>query len=143
MTRRLSSPSTRRGNGIKDIHSSGKEGSMKKRVWLLILLAWLMTSKLVMAADTPAGVDAPPIAPPPPDIVTLKDGSVIYGEVIGMEGGILLIKTDAAADKTVKLNWANGGKLAINHTIPFHLREGSVLIGTATDGPHGTLNEIG
>jgi putative salt-induced outer membrane protein YdiY len=113
---------------------------MKKRVWLLILLAWLMTSKLVMAADTPAGVDAPPIAPPPPDIVTLKDGSVIYGEVIGMEGGVLLIKTDAAADKTVKLNWANVGKLVINHPIPFHLKEGSVLIGTATDGPNGTLN---
>ena len=68
---------------------------MKKRVWLLILLACVMTPSLVMAADAPVVVDAPPIAPAPPDIVTLKDGSVIYGEVVGMEGGILLIKTDA------------------------------------------------
>jgi hypothetical protein len=58
-------------------------------------------------------------------MVTLKDGSVIYGEVIEMSGGVLLIKTDAAADKTVKLNWANVEKLAINHPLPFHLKEGS------------------
>jgi putative salt-induced outer membrane protein YdiY len=113
---------------------------MKKRFWLLIFMACLMTPGLVMAADTPPVVDAPPAAPAPLDMVTLKDGSVIYGEVIEMSGGVLLIKTDAAADKTVKLNWANVDKLAINHPLPFHLKEGSVLIGTATEGPNGTLN---
>ena len=113
---------------------------MKKGFWLLILLACLMAPRLVMAADASAVVDAPPAAPAPLDMVTLKDGSVIYGEVIEMSGGVLLIKTDAAADKTVKLNWANVEKLAINHPLPFHLREGSVLIGTATKGPNGTLN---
>jgi putative salt-induced outer membrane protein YdiY len=113
---------------------------MKKRFWLLILMACLMTPRLVMAADTLPVVDAPPVAPAPLDMVTLKDGSVIYGEVIEMSGGVLLIKTDAAADKTVKLNWANVEKLTINHPLPFHLKEGSVLIGTATEGPNGTLN---
>ena len=113
---------------------------MKKGFWLLILLACLMAPRLVMAADASAVVDALPAAPAPLDMVTLKDGSVIYGEVIEMSGGVLLIKTDAAADKTVKLNWANVEKLAINHPLPFHLREGSVLIGTATKGPNGTLN---
>ena len=113
---------------------------MKKGFWLLILLACLMTPRLVAAADAPAVVDVPPVAPAPLDMVTLKDGSVLYGEVIEMSGGVLLIKTDAAADKTVKLKWANVEKLAINHPIPFHLKEGSVLIGTATEGPNGTLN---
>jgi len=122
-----------------DIYSSGKEGSMKKGFWLLILLACLMAPRLVMAADASAVVDAPPVAPAPLDMVTLKDGSVIYGEVIEMSGGVLLIKTDAAADKTVKLNWANVEKLAIHHPLPFHLKEGSVLIGTATEGPNGTI----
>jgi len=112
---------------------------MKKRFWLLILMACLMTPRFVMAADTPPVVDGPPAAPAPLDMVTLKDGSVIYGEVIEMSGGVLLIKTDAAADKTVKLNWANVEKLAINHPLPFHLKEGSVLIGTATEGPNGTI----
>ena len=113
---------------------------MKKGFWLLILLACLMTPRLVAAADAPAVVDVPPVAPAPLDMVTLKDGSVLYGEVIEMSGGVLLIKTDAAADKTVKLKWANVEKLAINHPIPFHLKEGSVLIGTATEGPNGILN---
>ena len=113
---------------------------MKKMFWLLILMACLMTRGLVMAADIPPVVDTPPAAPTPLDMVTLKDGSVIYGEVIEMSGGVLLIKTDAAADKTVKINWANVETLAINHPLPFHLKEGSVLIGTATAGPNGTLN---
>lgn len=56
--------------------------------------------------------------------MTLKDGGVLYGEVIEMSGGVLTIKTAAAADNTVKINWANVSKLAINHPIPFHLKDG-------------------
>ena len=111
---------------------------MKKGFWLLILLACLMTPRLVIAADAPAVVDAP--APPPPDMVTLKDGSVIYGEVVEMSGGVLMIKTAAAEGDIIKIKWANVEKLAINHPIPFHLKEGTVLIGTATEGPNGTIN---
>ena len=59
---------------------------MKKGFWLLILLVCLMTPRLVAAADAPAVVDAP-VAPTPLDMVTLKDGSVLYGEIIGMSDG--------------------------------------------------------
>ncbi len=107
---------------------------MKKGFWLVILLACLMTPRLVAAADAPAIEDAP-AAPTPLDVVTLKDGSVLYGEVVEMADGVLYIKTPAAADNLVKIKWANVEKLAINHPIPFHLKEGSVLIGTATGGP--------
>ena len=62
---------------------------MKKGFWLLILLACLMTPRLVLAADAPAVVDVPPVAPAPLDMVTLKDGSVIYGEVVEMSDGVL------------------------------------------------------
>lgn len=113
---------------------------MKKGFWLLILLASLMTPRLVAAADTPAVVDVLPPAPTPLDVVTLKDGGVLYGEVIEMSGGVLSIKTAAAADNIVKITWASVSKLAINHPIPFHLKEGTVLIGTATEGPNGTIN---
>jgi putative salt-induced outer membrane protein YdiY len=127
------------GDGIMDIHSSGKDGSMKKWFWFLILLACVMTPRLVAAADAPAMGEAP-VAPAPLDVVTLKDGGVLYGEVIEMSDGVLYIKTEAAADNIVKIKWANVEKLAINHPIPFHLKEGSVLIGTATEGPNGTIN---
>ena len=113
---------------------------MKNGFWLLALLACVMTPKLVAAADTPAVVDVPSPAPAPLDVITLKDGGVLYGEVIEMSGGVLYIKTAAAADNIVKINWANVSKLAINHPIPFHLKEGTVLIGTATEGPNGTIN---
>ncbi|HEX7093955.1 MAG TPA: DUF481 domain-containing protein [Nitrospiraceae bacterium] len=112
---------------------------MKKGFWLVMLLACLMTPRLVAAADDPAIGDAP-VAPTPLDVVTLKDGSVLYGEVVEMADGVLYIKTAAAADNLVKIKWANVSKLAINHPIPFHLKEGSVLIGTATEGPNGTIN---
>src|SRR5712692_9072504 len=127
-------------DGIVGIHSSGKEGSMKKGFRLIVLLTCLIAPRLVAAADAPAVVDVPPSAPAPLDVVTLKDGGVLYGEVIEMSGGVLLIKTAAAADNIVKINWASVSKLAINHPIPIHLKEGTVLIGTATEGPDGTIN---
>lgn len=122
------------------IHSSGMEGSMKKGFRLMVLLTCLISPSLVTAADAPAVVDVPPPAPTPLDVVTLKDGGVLYGEIIEMSGGVLYIKTAAAADNIVKIKWANVSKLAINHPIPFHLKEGTVLTGTATEGPNGTIN---
>lgn len=113
---------------------------MKKGFWLLVVLACLMTPILVRAADAPMVGDVPPPAPAPLDIVTLKDGSILYGEVIGMEDGILHLKTPASPDNLVKVKWESVAKLAVNHPIPFHLKEGSVLIGTATEGPNGMIN---
>ena len=49
---------------------------MKKRFLFLVLLACLMTPRLVAAADAPAMGDAP-VAPVPFDMVTLKDGGVL------------------------------------------------------------------
>ena len=112
---------------------------MKKGFWFVVLLACLMTPRLVTAADAPAIEDAS-VAPAPLDVVTLKDGSVLYGEVVEMADGVLYIKTAVAADNLVKIKWANVEKLTINHPIPFHLKEGSVLIGKATEGPNGTIN---
>ena len=76
---------------------------MKKGFWFIVLLTCLITPQLVVAADAPAVVDVPPPAPAPLDIVTLKDGSILYGEVIGMEGGILHLKTPASPDTQVKV----------------------------------------
>jgi putative salt-induced outer membrane protein YdiY len=116
------------------------EGSMKKGFCFFVLLTCLIAPQLVAAADAPAVADTP-ATPAPPDEITLKDGGgVLYGEVVEMSDGVLYIKTAAAADNIVKIKWANVEKLAINHPIPFHLKEGSVLIGTATEGPNGTIN---
>ena len=81
-----------------------------------------------------------PAAPTASDVVTLKNGSIIYGEVIEMVGGVLQIKTAASPDNLLKVNWNDVATLSVNHPIPFHLKEGSVIMGTATAGPNGTLN---
>ena len=71
-------------------------------------------------------------APAPLDIVTLKDGSVIYGEVLEMAGGILFLKNPSSPDNMIKLKWEDVTQLSVNHPIPFHLKEGTILNGTAT-----------
>lgn len=76
----------------------------------------------------------------PLDVVTLKDGSNIYGEVIEMAGGVLVMKTPSSPDNVIKVKWSDVAKLAVNHPIPFHLKEGSILVGTATSGSDGNLN---
>ncbi len=72
------------------------------------------------------------------DIVTLKDGSVIYGEVVEMEKGILQVKNPSAGD-LIKVKWSEVRTVNISHPIPFHLKEGSILIGTVEDSEPGML----
>ena len=90
------------------------------------------------AVDASAVADAPPPAPVPLDVVTLKDGSVIYGEVVEMSGGLLQIKNPAAGD-IIKVKWAEVSTLKVSHPIPFHLKEGTVLIGTVEDSEPGMM----
>ena len=102
------------------------------RIVLLLILIGGPTTQA--AAEEPA-----PPAPAPVDVVTLKDGSVIYGEVLEMAGGILFLKNPSVSDNMIKLKWEDVSKLNITHPIPFHLKEGTILNGTATPGPDGVL----
>ena len=106
---------------------------MRTRCWILLMVFMFMTGLTAHAAEEA------PAAAAPIDTVTLKDGSVIYGEVLEMEGGILFLKNPANPDNLIKLKWDNVAKLAVTHPIPFHLKEGTVLNGTATAGPDGVL----
>ncbi len=103
---------------------------MKSSVLAFTLLSFFVLLSPVCAAD----------APPPAsvDVVTLKDGSIIYGEIIDMEGGMLHLKSSAAGD-VIKLKWAEVSKLKVTHPIPFHLKEGTILVGTVEEGEPGTM----
>lgn len=107
---------------------------MKPFILLFMVLA-LGTMATSAFAD-----DAAPATTPTPilDVVTLKDGSIIYGEVIEMSGGLLQIKNSLAGD-IIKLKWAEVSKLAVSHPVPVHLKEGTVLVGTAEEGEPGTM----
>lgn len=104
-----------------------------KRLMIVLLMA------ILVMAVSETGRSEEPGAPPPLDIVTLKDGSQIYGEVIELVDGELKVKTSFGVGDIVAIKWDSVAKLAINHPIPFHLKEGTVLMGTAQEGTPGTL----
>ncbi len=104
-----------------------------KPLMLLVAVLALGTMATSVCAD-----DGAPATTPNLDVVTLKDGSIIYGEVVEMSGGILQIKNALAGD-IIKLKWAEVSKLSVSHTIPFHLKEGTILNGTVEEGEPGTM----
>ncbi len=107
---------------------------MKRFIALLIVYILLVAIHPAFAIDEPV-----PASPPVSDVVTLKDGSVIHGEVVEMVDGVLVIKSALAAD-LIKIKWAEVSKLAVSHPIPFHLKEGTVLVGTAEESEPGSMN---
>jgi putative salt-induced outer membrane protein YdiY len=104
-------------------------------VGVIVLWCLTATASVVFSAD-----DAATMAQPAPveDVVTLKDGSVIRGEVVEMTGGLLVIKNALAAD-LIKVKWSEVSKIAVSHPIPFHLKEGTILNGTVEEGDSGTM----
>lgn len=114
---------------------------MEPRIGFVVLTAVLSLMTLT-SADSVSAADesftAPPTTAPALDVVTLKDGSVIYGEVVEMTGGVLQIKNALASD-VIKVKWAEVSKLAVSHPLPFHFKEGTVLVGTVEEGEPGML----
>ena len=100
-----------------------------KRSVVLVAILGLFTMVSFTFADDGTNPTTPTHAL---DVVTLKDGSVIYGEVIEMTGGLLHIKNSMVND-IIKVKWEAVSKLAVSHPTPFHLKDGTVLIGTVEE----------
>lgn len=105
-----------------------------------VLSIALVTASLVAAepATTPDASTGPAAL----DSVTLKDGTVIYGQVLGMIADELHIKTNfgpTAGSDIVKVMWPNVAKLSVNRPIPFSLKEGTTVVGTAQPGEAGQM----
>lgn len=94
---------------------------------------------LFVAGPAQAQQTPPPETPAPMDVVTLKDGSVIHGEVTEMSDGELKIKTTFGVGDFMTVKWDTVAKLSVNHPIPFHLKEGTILMATVQEGPEGAL----
>lgn len=107
-----------------------QEVGMFKAPVVIIIGLLLVTAGPVMAGEAPFA---------PSDIVTLKNGSIMYGEVVEMSAGELYVKTAFSVDEIVKVKWADVSKLAVNHPLPIHMKDGTVIIGTVTEGPPGSV----
>ena len=72
--------------------------------------------------------------------VTLKDGSLVYGEVVSMTDGTLTVKTTFGKDAFIKIKWEEVTQLLVDTPLPFQLKEGTTLKGKAVEGPSGSLH---
>ena len=105
---------------------------MNCRLLIMTVLSFCLLSPVFADAQAPEA----PVGPV--DMVTLKDGSVIYGEVLAMEAGLLIIKNPSAGE-LIKIKWAEVSSLKVTHPIPFQLKEGTVITGTVEEGEPGFL----
>ncbi len=107
---------------------------------ILFAIAFLLGMTGLTYAEDPSQSAASAPVSSTLDMVTLKDGSVVYGRVLGMVADELHIKTAfGAGDDIVKIMWPNVAKLVVNRPVPFNLKEGTVIVGTAQAGEPGTL----
>jgi putative salt-induced outer membrane protein YdiY len=125
---------------VKKLRTYSLEGCVKTLVLALVLIGCLCIPGLIDAAESSSTVPSSAATTTPPlDVVTLKDGSVIYGEIVDMMDGELFIKTTFGVGDIVKVKWDSVAKLTVSHPLPFHLKEGTVLVGTAEEGEDGTM----
>jgi putative salt-induced outer membrane protein YdiY len=73
------------------------------------------------------------------DVVTLKDGSIIHGEVVEMTEGKLRLKTTFGAEEILAIKWADVAQLTTSRPLPFHLKDGTMLMGTVQGVEQGRI----
>jgi putative salt-induced outer membrane protein YdiY len=71
------------------------------------------------------------------DEVLLKDGSRVVGEVQSLVDGKLKVKTAFA--KEIEIAWPEVAGLTTEKTLPFVLKDGSIIMGRAAGGAAGNL----
>ena len=82
--------------------------------------------------------DATPTEPPPPpDVLTLGDGSKVVGQIVGMEGGELQIET--AFGGSINVKWEEIKTIESPNTQTLILSDGSSLVGTLGSDAQGNL----
>ena len=71
--------------------------------------------------------------------ITMKDGSIIHGDVVDMVGGTLQVKALFGAGDPFQLKWEEVANLATSQAITLTLTEGVTLQGTAQKGEPGVI----
>ena len=71
------------------------------------------------------------------DRITLKDGSVIHGEVLSLLDGKLQVKTDFSGTLTIEMEKI--ARLAVSRVLPFELEDGAKHAATASSPADGQL----
>jgi len=73
------------------------------------------------------------------DVVTLKNGSTVYGEILDMIQGKVRVKTSFGTEETISIKWAEVAQITTDHPLPVRLQDGTVLVGTLVESEKGML----
>lgn len=73
------------------------------------------------------------------DVVELKSRGFLRGEIVGMEGGVLVIKTDFGPDQITRVNWQEISSIRTSGQHDFVLEDGSLLRGKVLRTEDGQL----
>jgi putative salt-induced outer membrane protein YdiY len=96
----------------------------------ILVMVWSMVLWTAGAAIAADGLD----------VVTMKDGSIIYGEIVDLNAGTLRIKTGfGGGDGMVAVKWADVTQLTLGKGGSFTTKEGTIIQGQALPGKPGTL----
>jgi putative salt-induced outer membrane protein YdiY len=73
------------------------------------------------------------------DEVTLKDGSRIVGEVVGMKDGVLIVKPAFSATQSLEIGWGDVTDLKLSKPLPFQLEDGTQVVGVPEGIREGSI----
>ena len=73
------------------------------------------------------------------DKVTLKDGSRIVGEVVGMKDGVLIVKPAFSAQQELNIGWGDVTELELSKPLPFQLEDGTQVVGVPEGIREGSI----
>jgi len=73
------------------------------------------------------------------DEVTLKDGSRIVGEVVGMKDGVLIVKPAFSATQSLDIGWGDVTDLKLSKPLPFQLEDGTQVVGVPEGIREGSI----
>lgn len=86
-----------------------------------------------VSAQEPPASDA---APKPTDVVTLKNGDRVTGELVKMTGGKVVVKTDWAGDVTV--DYEDVATMECSRSLPVEFKTGEIITGRLEKRADGT-----
>lgn len=102
----------------------------------IVLAAALVSTWAVSGGPTLAQTAETEEAPKPTDVVTLKNGDRVTGELVQMTGGKVVVKTDWAGD--VSVDFEDVATIECSRSLPIEFTTGEIITGRLEKRGDGT-----
>ena len=114
--------------------TNGRPKSTVSLAWRGIAILWMGGLLILLIHGFSGSLGAQE-----PDQVTLNNATVIFGTILEMTEGTLLIKTGVVANDPISVPWDNVVGITTTHPLPWVLTDGTTIQGIAEDASTGRL----